>query len=84
MTEIFRFHLNFLSANLTRGSMINAVRSAKMIGRETGIIKMKLKIVIMMLSVIIKLRFVSHFVNGHSPRLFATSIITKRLRIEYY
>ena len=70
MTDIFRFHLNFFSVSLTSGSIINAVRSAKMIGNETGKIKMKIKMMMIILSVIIKLRFVSHFANGHSPNLF--------------
>ncbi len=36
MTDTFRFHLNFFSVSLTMGSIISAVRSAKMIGNETG------------------------------------------------
>ncbi len=59
-----------------------AVRSAKMIGKETGTIKTKIKVMIITLSAMMKLRFVVHFVNSHPPSLFIISIITKVQKIE--
>ena len=77
MTDILRFHLNFFSVSLTKGSIISAVSSAKMIGNETGKMKIIIKMMINILSVMIKLRLLSHFDKGHSSRLIAISIITK-------
>jgi hypothetical protein len=74
VTEIFRFHLHFFSVSLTSGSINIAVRSAKMRGIETGIIKMKIKIVMIKLAIMIKFRFVSHFVKGYSPRVCTTEV----------
>jgi hypothetical protein len=58
-----------------------AVRRAKMIGMETGNMKVITKSAASILSVKIKFRFVSHLVNRHSSRIFTTSIITKSRRI---
>lgn len=77
MTDVFRFHLHFFSVSLTIGSISKAVRSAKMIGNDIGMIKMKVIILIIIISVILIFRVVSHFVNGFSPKLVTLSIIAK-------
>jgi hypothetical protein len=64
MTDVFRFHLNFFSVSLTIGSISKAVRSAKMIGIDIGMIKMKVMVIRIIISVILIFRVVSHFANG--------------------
>ena len=82
MTAVFRFHLNFFSVSLTIGSISKAVRSAKMIGNDIGMIKMKVMVIKIIISVILIFRVVSHFANGYSPKLFTLSIIAKMWAID--
>jgi len=77
MTDVFRLHLNFFSVSLTIGSISKAVRSAKMIGIDIGMIKMKVIVIKIIMSMILMFRVVSHFANGYSPKLFTLSIIAK-------
>ena len=82
MTDVFRVHLNFFSVSLTIGSIRKAVRSAKIIGSETGMIKMKVMVIRIIISVILLFRVVSHFANGYTPKLFTLSIIAKKKAID--
>jgi len=82
MTDVFRFHLNLFSVSLTIGSISKAVRSAKIIGNDIGMIKMKVIEIKIIMSVILIFRVVSHFVNGYAPKLFTLSIIAKMWGID--
>jgi len=48
-----------------------------MIGIDIGMIKMKVIVIKIIMSMILMFRVVSHFANGYSPKLFTLSIIAK-------